>query len=152
MTHLILAMAFMFGMPPQTVLDQVVLRFGGEIVTKLDVRQARLLKLVDAANETEDAYVTAIANRRLMLADLKRSSTDEPAADAVDASVREWTARVGGGDAAGLLSRAGMTEGGLRAWLKDDLHLRKYIAERFAGRPADAAAWVETLRQRAGLR
>ena len=130
----------------------MVLRFGGEIVTKLDVRQARLLKLVDVPNDTEDAYVTAIANRRLMMGDLKRVSTEEPTAEALEASVREWTARVGGGDVAGLLSRAGMNDASLRAWLKDDLRVKKYIADRFGGRSADAAAWIETLRQRAGLR
>jgi hypothetical protein len=136
----------------QTVLDQVLLRFGSEIVTKLDVRQARLLKLVDVPNDTDDAYVDAIANRRLILAELRRTAPAEPAADALDTAVRSWTARMSGGDIPGLLSRAGMSEAALRAWLKDDLRLQTYVSDRFGGRAADFAGWVSTLRQRAGLR
>lgn len=137
---------------PQTVLDQVVLRFGGEIVTKLDIRQARMLKLVDVSADTDQAYVDAIANRRLMLTDLKRTPPKEPTSEELDAAVRAWAAKVGGGDADTLLDRAGMSASGLRGWIQDDLRMQAYITERFAGRPGDVAAWVSTLRQRAGLR
>lgn len=135
----------------QTVLDEVVLRFGGEIVTRLDIRQARLLKLVQVPNETDEAYVDAIANRRLMLSDMRRNPPPEPPAEAVEDRLRRWAAQVGG-DPGALLSRAGMSEAGLRAWLKDDLRLEAYIADRFGGRQGEVAGWVATLRQRAGLR
>ena len=136
----------------QTVLDEVLLRFGGDIVTRLDVRQARLLNLVDPPADTDQAYAETIANRRLMLSEVRRSSPPEPAADAIDAKFREWSARAGGGNVTDLLARAGMPETGMRAWLRDDLRLQQYLEGRFGSRTADQAAWVATLRQRAGLK
>lgn len=150
MTTLPLAVALFVFLPAQQVLDRVLLRFGSEIVTTLDVRQARMLKLVAVPNDTDQAYVTALANRRLMLAELRRSPPPEPAADALDARYRDWARRLGD-DPAGKLSRAGMTDAELRGWLRDDLRLDAYVAERFGSRPADQANWLGVLRQRAGL-
>ena len=134
----------------QQVLDRVILRFGSEIVTTLDVRQARLLKLVDVPSDTDDAYVTALVNRRLMLAEVRRSPPPEPTAEAVEARYRDWSRGLGG-DPADRLARAGMTDAGLRAWLSDDIRLQGYLANRFGGRSADVASWLAVLRQRAGL-
>lgn len=152
MHRLALAILLVTPTAAQTVLDQVLLRFGSEIVTKLDVRQARMLKLVDVPNDSDEAYVDAIANRRLILAELRRAAPAEPQAQALDNAMRTWTARMGGGDIADALSRAGMTDTELRAWLKDDLRVQAYVSDRFGGRQADFASWVSTLRQRAGLR
>jgi hypothetical protein len=141
------------GLAAQTVLDQVLVRFGGEIITQLDVRQARMLKLVSVPNDTDQAYVDALVNRRLILSDLKRTSTAEPTTEATDAKVRQWEASLGPGvDVPALLERAGMTQAGLRGWMRDDLRVQAYLDERFAGRPADLAGWIATLRQRAGIR
>jgi hypothetical protein len=136
----------------QAVLDRVLFKFGTEIVTQLDVRQARMLKLVDASNDTDDAYVEAIVNRRLMLAEMRRLAVPEPSDQELEARFTEWQRRVGGGSTAELLERAGMTDAGLRAWLRDDVKLRAYLDERFSGRPADMTRWVGSLRQRAGIR
>jgi hypothetical protein len=141
------------GLAAQTVLDQVLVRFGGEIITQLDVRQARMLKLVSVANDTDEAYVEALVNRRLILSDLKRASAPEPSPEAIDAKKRQWEADLGAaGNLAGLLERAGMTDAGLRGWMRDDLRVQAYLDERFAGRPADLTSWIATLRQRAGIR
>jgi hypothetical protein len=140
------------GAAAQIVLDQVLVRFGGEIVTQLDVRQARLLKLVSATTGTDQAYVDALVDRRLILADLKRIASPEPPPAAIDAKVRQWTAGLGpGADVAALLDRAGMTDAGLRGWMRDDLRIQTYLDQRFAGRSTDIAAWIGTLRQRAGI-
>jgi hypothetical protein len=109
-----------------------------------------MLKLVAVPNDTDDAYVTALANRRLMLAEVRRSPAPEPSAEALDAKYREWAQRVGG-DPADHLARAGMTDAALRGWLRDDLRLDAYVADRFGGRSADRANWLGVLRQRAGL-
>jgi hypothetical protein len=141
------------GLAAQTVLDQVLVRFGGEIITQLDVRQARMLKLVSVPNDTDQAYVDALVNRRLILSDLKRTSTAEPTTEATDAKARQWEASLGPGvDVAALLERAGMTQAGLRGWMRDGLRVQAYLDERFAGRAADLAGWIATLRQRAGIR
>ena len=137
----------------QTALDGVLFKFGGEIVTQLDVRQARLLKVLDVPNDTEQAYVEALVNRRLVLADLKRSPPAEPSPEAVDGKRRQWEARLGSGASVpDLLARAGMSDVGLIAWLRDDLRIQAYVDERFGGRAADFDGWIKTLRQRAGIR
>jgi hypothetical protein len=139
----------------QTPLDRILFRFGNDIVTWTDVRQARLLKLVEVGGDADQAYVDAIVDRRLLLADLQRAPAAEPASGAIDAAVRQWQARLGpGADVASLLAAAGMTDAGLRAWVRDDLRIQTYLAERFAGssdRAGDTVRWIATLRQRAGI-
>jgi hypothetical protein len=140
----------------QTPIDGVLARVGGDIVTMSDVRQARLLKLIEPATDSDQAYVDALINRRLMLADLRRNPPPEPSTEAIEAKQQEWTARLGAGaNVPDLLRRAGMSDAGLRGWLRDDLRLQTYLDERFgtsSNRPAALAAWVGMLRQRAGLR
>jgi hypothetical protein len=140
----------------QTPIDGVLAKVGGDIVTISDVRQARLLKLIQPAADTDQAYVDALIDRRLMLADLRRNPPPEPTTEAIDARQQEWTTRLGpGADVPDLLRRAGMTDAGLRGWLRDDLRLQAYLDERFgtsSNRPTAIAAWVGMLRRRAGLR
>ena len=142
---------------PQTLLDGVLAKFGnGDIVTKSDVRQARLLKLVEPAADSDQAYVDAIIDRRLMLSDLKRNPPAEPAPEAIESRYQEWVARLGGAATVpDLFRRAGMTEAGLRGWIRDDLRLQTYLDQRFgtaSDRRAAMATWVSMLRQRAGVR
>src|SRR5438128_226844 len=116
----------------QTPLDGILAKFGGDIVTTSDVRQARLLKLVETNAETDQAYVDAIINRRLMLSDLKRNPPAEPSSEAIDAKRQQWERRLGtGASVTDLLSRAGMSDAALRAWLRDDLRLEAYLDDRF---------------------
>jgi hypothetical protein len=140
----------------QTPIDGVLASVGGDIVTVSDVRQARLLKLIEPSGDTDQAYVDALINRRLMLADLRRNPPPEPTTEAVDAKQQEWTARLGAGaNVPDLLLRAGMSDAGLRGWLRDDLRLEVYLDQRFgtsSNRPAAIASWVGMLRQRAGIR
>ena len=137
----------------QTLLDGVLLKFGDDIVTRSDVRQARLLKLVRPDGEADEAYVAALVDRKLMLAELKRSPPAEPSPEAIDARRGQWLAKIGSGtNVPDLLARAGMTDALLRGWLRDDLRLQAYLDDRFAGRTTDIAAWITTLRQRAGIK
>jgi hypothetical protein len=136
----------------QVLLDRVLFKFGTEIVTLLDVRQARMLKLVDATQETDQAYVEALVNRRLMLSEVRRTASPEPGDQAVDARYAEWQRRLGATDVRALLVQAGMSEAGSRAWIRDDVRLQTYLNVRFAGRQTDLANWIVTLRQRAGIR
>lgn len=138
----------------QTRIDGVLLKFGGDIITDSDVRQARVLKLVDAANDSDQAYVDALVDRRLMLAEIRRSPPSEPSAAAIDAKRRQWEARLGAGaDAAALLARAGLTDAGLRGWLRDDLRIQSYLDQRFTSdRDRGVTAWLGELRRRAGLK
>lgn len=140
----------------QTRIDGVLLKFGSDVITDSDVRQARLLKLVDAAGEGDQAFIDALANRRLTLLEVKRGPVVEPLEAALDAKYQQWTARLGAGaDVPALLTRAGMSEAGLRGWLRDDLRIETYLDQRFSSksnRSRDVAAWIAELRQRAGLK
>jgi hypothetical protein len=103
-----------------------------EIITRLDVRQARLLKLVQVEADTERAWVDALINRRLMLAEVARYSPPEPAGDALAARRRQWEATLDpGANLADSIGRAGMTDAAVQSWLRDDLRLRAYLDRRF---------------------
>jgi hypothetical protein len=149
LTTIVLAMLLF----PQTVIDQVLVRFGGEIVTQLDVRQARMLKLVDAAGDSDQAYVDALVNRRLILADLRRTPPPDPSTSDIEARRQQWPQRAGAsGNFDDLLARAGMSDAGLRGWIRDDLRIQAYLSGRFADRAAERDSWIAMLRQRAGVK
>ena len=144
--------------PAQTELDRIVARVNNRIITSSDVRQARMLQLVDDTSSDETTR-RALENRLLILGDLVRSSGLPPTTgDELSAQQRQWEARVGGRSrSTQLLSEAGMSEKGLDAWLSDDLRIRAYLQRQFGGLPeADrsraADDWIARLRQRAGLR
>jgi hypothetical protein len=153
-TILVLLAALVRPLSAQTPLDGVLLKFGGDVITMSDVRQARLLKLVVASGDTDQAFVDALVRRRLILDELRRNPPPEPAPAAVEARLREWESKLGA-DAPALLVRAGMTEPAARAWLRDDLRIATYLDQRFppsGDRAAAIAAWEADLRQRAGIR
>jgi hypothetical protein len=140
----------------QTELDRIVSRVNNRIITSSDVRQARLLQLVDDTS-SEESTRRALENRLLILSDMTRLSGLPPTTDEELASRRrQWESRVGGRGAE-LLNKAGMSEKGLDGWLSDDLRIQAYLQRQFGGLPeADrsraADDWIGRLRQRAGLR
>ena len=116
----------------QTLIDRVLVRVNGDIVTLSDVRQARLLKLVPAAAGTDDAIADAIVSRRLMLVEIARYSTSEPAPDALAQRRKEWESSLGtGANVSDLLRRGGMTDAMISTWLRDDLRIQAYLDRRF---------------------
>ena len=140
----------------QVPIDGVLLKIGSDVITSSDVRQARQLKLVEAPGGSDQAYVDALANRRLMLEELKRNPPAEPAPAALDARQQRWVATLGPGvDLNALLSRAGMTMASARSWWRDELRISAYLDQRFPAsndRERAIAAWVADFRQRAGIR
>jgi hypothetical protein len=142
----------------QAELDRIVARVNNRIITQSDVRQARMLQLVDDTS-SDEATRRALENRILILGDLSRSSSLPPTSgDDVRARHEQWEARVGGrGRSMQLLREAGMTEKGLDAWFSDDLRIRAYLLRQFSALPEGdrsraADDWLARLRLRAGLR
>jgi hypothetical protein len=142
----------------QAELDRIVARVNNRIITQSDVRQARMLQLVDDTS-SDEATRRALENRILILGDLSRSSSLPPTSgEDVRARHEQWEARVGGrGRGTQLLLETGMTEKGLEAWLRDDLRIRAYLQRQFSALPEGdrsraADDWLARLRQRAGLR
>jgi hypothetical protein len=146
------------GSASQEVLDRIVSRFNGQVVTISDLRQCRTLKLLTVSAESDEAYQRELENRLLILQEISRAGTGDPDAQAIAARRREWESSLGGGPAlADRLARAGMSSEALDAWLANDVRIQIYLDERFRGTGSDQrsqalAHWISALRQRAGLR
>jgi hypothetical protein len=139
----------------QVIIDRVVERVYGQVLTQSDVWQALTLRLVDATGF--DQAQRELENRILLLREATRVITT-PAADAAVAERRaQWEAKLGAGDAPAVrLERAGVSEAALTAWFRETIRIETYLAQRFNGvaqadRAAAIAAWVRQLRERAGL-
>jgi len=139
-------------------LDHVISTVHSTKIWKSDVRQARMLKLCDPSAESDDAILTALQNRVLLLAEVARGQTSEPTTDQLATRRREWEQTLGAGAGLdSLMARAGMSPRDLQAWLRDDLRIQNYVDQRFgalppAQRTTRVKDWVADLRQRAGLR
>ena len=141
----------------QFELDRILSRVNGKIITRSDVRQAQLLKLVDQVG-TEAQTQRALEDRLLLLGEVSRVTSLPPATAAeLEAKRREWEASLGGGpNAARQLSQAGMSAADLENWLRDDLRIQAYVKRQFGAIPdADrgkaVADTLSRLRSRAGL-
>jgi hypothetical protein len=163
--HLVLSLALAAAVPAeaasrpaQTELDRVVARVNNRIITRSDVRQARLLRLV-AHPESDESALRDLEDRVLVLADVARAAPLAPSsASDLEARRRAWEAHIGGESrGAALLREAGLSEAGLDSWFADDLRAEAHLNRQFGSLPeADRrkaiADWIARLRQRAGLR
>jgi len=141
----------------QVELDRIVSRVEGRIVTQSDVRQARILKLVEDTS-SDAATLRGLETRLLVLYELNRAAPlPPPGTQEVDARRGEWVATIGGeGQVPGLLQQAGLSPANLDNWLQDDLRIRAYLRRQFGmlgetERAQGMAEWLARLRQRADL-
>lgn len=145
------------GLHAQVVVDRILSRPGGEILTLSDVWQVIELRLVPLDAATVPAAQIALENRRLILLEISRVALEEPAPSDIALARQEWESRFGAaGVPEGAVADAGMTPAQLTAWLRDDARIQSYLDQRFAATPeADRGSavdvWVNLLRQRAGL-
>jgi hypothetical protein len=139
----------------QVEIDRIVSRVQGRIVTLSDIRQARLLKLVDDVS-SDDAVRRALENRWLMLGDLARATpVAVPDEDEIASRRDTWRAALGS-DADAIVQRGGMSDAEITAWLRDDLRLRAFVERQFGkltdnDRQRAMNDWIARLRQRARL-
>jgi hypothetical protein len=140
----------------QTEVDRLLVRVYGAVITQSDVRQARALKLVSDTG-SDEATQRGLENRLLLLRELAGAASGQgPGDDAFAARRRMWEQAMGG-DAGAQLSRYGMNEASINAWLRDDARIDAFLRQQF-GEPGGSereralSNWVDRLRQRAGLR
>src|SRR5262245_9794586 len=139
----------------QAELDRIVARVNNRIITQSDVRQARMLRLVEDTT-SDDATQRCLENRMLILSEIARAAPLAPNTDAARAAQRaEWERQLGGSPA-DLLSKAAMSEQALDLWLRDDVRIQAHLKRQFGDvsdpdRAKATADWVARLRQRAGL-
>ena len=140
----------------QVVIDRVIERIYGQVVTQSDVWQALTLQLVDATPMTFDQVQREIENRILLLREATRLVPTPPTEAAIAERRSRWQERIGAATLAPALERAGMSEAAVNAWFRDTLRVEAYLAQRFnsvaaADRAAAIAGWIRQLRERAGL-
>jgi hypothetical protein len=124
----------------QVKLEAILKRVNDDFVTLIDVRQARLLKLVDPVTGTDDDIAMRLVERKLELADVSRAAPKDPTDQAVLARRREWEATLGGANVTELLRRAGMSDAALETWLGDDLRIRAYVDQVFGAQAVPTRA------------
>jgi hypothetical protein len=158
------ACALLAGLAPAAaqepvVIDRILSRPNGEILTQSDVWQAIELRLLPPGSRTPDAALRGLENRRLVLAEVNRLPVVEPDPSAVAARRAEWTTELiaAGARPPDLMARFGMTDDALQAWFRNDLRIADYLDERFAATPeaereAAVEEWIVFLRERAGMR
>jgi hypothetical protein len=142
------------------VVDRMLAVVNGDVVTLSDLRVVRVLRLVPLVTSAgtaapapaaitamlalgDDALVTQVIERRLVLAEIARYAPPEPTAEQITARRAAWSASLAPGtDVAQALRHAGLREPALAAWLRDDQRITAYLDQRFtaAAQPTRAQA------------
>ncbi len=128
------------------VIDRVLAVVSGEVITQSDVHGALALGLVAGADPGDPvaAGLRELIDRTLMLAEVRRFAPPEPRREDVEERVEQMRRRFGSPVAlAQALAASGIDEGRLRHLARDDLRIRAYLAERFAGSPQPTEQEVE---------
>jgi len=137
-------------------IDRVLAVAGGQVIMLSDVMAALDLGLVsdDGATDRVGAALAKLINRGLELVEATRYAPPEPNDDAVERELAGVRGRFPSAEAFdAVLQRSGLTDAQLRATLRENLRIRAYIAQRFAGsedarRQMLIDEWVAGLRQR----
>lgn len=141
----------------QVEVDRTLQHVYGTAIMLSDVREARVLKLVPEAAAGDDAVLTALENRLLILREVSRAAPAEPARDAIAGRRRAWAASwPPGTDLAATMVRVGTSDQALDGWFRNELLIAAYLDQRFgtqadAARAARVADWIADLRRRANL-
>lgn len=115
----------------QQLLDRIVARVNGEVVTLTDVKTAVALGVVEVpAGADETAAIEPLIGRHLVLAEVARFAPPEPAVTDVDRGTAELTARVGSRLAA-VMESTGIDEARIRDIARDNLRIQAYLNQRF---------------------
>lgn len=123
--------------PHAQIIDRVLASVGGRIVTASDVRAARELGLVSLRGRPVDdprAILERLVNRLLVLDEVERYAPPEPRDADVQRRYDAVRARFASDDAfESALRLTGMDDASLRQWVRNDLRIRAYVDQRFAG-------------------
>jgi hypothetical protein len=117
------------------LIERTLAIVGGRVITLSDTRVATALGLIDIgkAADAVDAATALLVERELVLREVQRYAPPEPADSAIDARVESVGQRFP--DPAALartFEATGFSDVRLRAWVRDDLRIQAYLAQRFA--------------------
>jgi hypothetical protein len=128
------------------LIDRVLAVVSGETITQSDVQGALALGLIETSSggDPAGAALGQFIDRTLMLAEVRRFAPSEPTAREVQARVELMQQRFESPAAlARALAASGIDEERLRLLARDDLRIRAYLAERFAGTPQPTEPQVD---------
>lgn len=135
-------------------IDRTLQRVYGTAIMTSDVRQVRLLRLV-TSGQSDDALLTALENRLLILHEAARAAIGEPLPAQIASRRQSWAGTwPSGNDLSSQMQRAGMSDRGLDGWFRDELRIDLYLEQRFPPDPKRderIATWIQELRHRANL-
>lgn len=120
---------------PGELIERTLAIVGGQVITLADTRAATSLGLIEIGKSPDpvDSATTVLVERELILREVQRYAPPEPTDSAIDTRVDSVRQRFP--DAAALtrtLEATGFSEIRLRAWVRDDLRIQAYLAQRFA--------------------
>ena len=134
MAALSITVASAFAQPGELI-ERTLAIVGGRVITLSDTRAATDLGLIDIGKPADpiDAATSLLVERELVLREVQRYAPPEPAESAIDARVESVRQRFPEPSAlARTFEATGFNEVRLRAWLRDDLRIQAYLAQRFA--------------------
>jgi hypothetical protein len=139
------------------LIDRTMAVVGGQVITLSEVRTALVLGLVegDVASDPIASATDRLIERTLVLREVRRYAPTEPAPEIVDKAVDAARARLPGASLKEQLDAGGLSESWFRAWIRDDLRMANYLAQRFAAGAPDESRrqelitdWISELRRR----
>ena len=130
------------------VIDRVLASVDGRLITLSDVRVTDALGLLPGA-PTVDQQLERWIDRLLILQEVDRFAPPEPPADQIASATAARLAALGTPEAASArLAALGVNQEWVRQWVRDDLRILAYRAERFAAAAQPTGEEVENyLRQ-----
>jgi hypothetical protein len=156
----LLAVVLATGAAGAETIDRVLAVAGGQVIMLSDVTAALDLGLVsdEGAADRIGAALAKLIDRALVLVEVNRYAPPEPADDAIEREMAIVRARFPSRPAFdAVLERSGITEAHLRETVRENLRIRAYIDQRFAGAENQGRRlmlideWVAGLRQRADI-
>jgi hypothetical protein len=165
---LLVAVLAIAGVARAETIDRVLAVAGGQMIMLSDVTAALDLGLVpdrgaadrgtDPSTDRIAAALAQLIDRALELVEVNRYAPPEPADDAIGRELAAVRARFPSPQALeSALARSGITDAHLREIVRENLRIRAYIGQRFAGAESEARRltlvdeWVAGLRKRSDI-
>lgn len=127
----------------QELIERTLALVGGQPITLSDSRAAIAFGFIEM--DRPEAVVTRLVDRELVLREVQRYAPAAPAESAVEARLDEIRARLGGpAKLEALLDQHGFTDVRVRAWIRDDLRIQSYLAQRFASASTPTESDIST--------
>jgi hypothetical protein len=139
----------------QQLLDRVLARVDSAVITLSDARAAIGLGVVESSTPEPDATaLQQLIDRQVLLVEVARFPSPEPATEAVDTLAATMRGRAGGRLDA-LMRATGIDEARVREMARDTLRIEAYVRQRFGAtatlQQADVRQWLRDVRGRAAI-